>query len=402
VTSPLPGASRAPAPAMADRLPTVGVEEEFLLLWPDGDAACVAPEVIGRLPPDVPAHLEFTRYQVESATGICTDLVTVARQLAVARRALARSAADSGARLVAGGTAPYGAPGVSGLTDDARYRSLVAQVPGISGEEGTCACHVHVGVATRELGVHVLNRIRPWLPVLIALSGNSPLWRGRDTGWSSYRFAVQRRWPSFVPPPLCRDLEEYDAHLAERMTATAPPDARSVYYWARLSPRYPTVEVRIADVGHSIVDAVLLAGLSCCLVTTAAADAHADRPWIRVPDRAVTRAAFAAARRGLAATLVSPVSGRAAPALEVLDELLAVIAPAAEAAGDGPLLRALLAERLRRGSGAERQLSLWCAGRPEALVQGLAGVSAGRDSASAQLLLGARPAVVPQPAAGSE
>ena len=96
------------------------------------------------------------------------------------------------------------------------------------------------------------------------------------------------------------------------------------------------------------------------------------------------------------------MSGRAATGPEILDELLAVIAPAAEAAGEGPLLRALLAERMRRGSGAERQLSLWCSGRPEAFVQGLAGVSAGRDPASARLLLGARPAVVPQPAAGPE
>jgi carboxylate-amine ligase len=385
VTSPLRVEPRASAPATADRLPTFGVEEEFLLLWPDGDAACMASEVIGRLPAEIPAHLEFTRYQVESTTGICLELATAARQLSVARRALAQSAADSGARLISAGTAPYGAPGISGLTDDARYRSLVARVPGVTGEEGTCACHVHVGVETRELGVHVLNRIRPWLPVLMALSGNSPLWRGRDTGWSSYRFVVQRRWPTFGPPPLCRDEEEYDARLTEHMTAAAMPDARSVYYWARLSPRYPTVEVRIADVGNSIADAVLLAGLSRCLVATAAADARADRPWIRVPDRTVTRAAFAAARQGLAALLVSPVTGRAAPARQVLDELVAVIAPAAEVAGEGPLLRALLAERMRRGSGAERQLSLWCSGHREVFVQALANISAGLDSASTRL-----------------
>ena len=392
MTSQLVVASPTSALPLEDRLPTVGVEEEFLLLRPDGEVACVAPDVLARLPSDVRAHGEFTRYQVESTTGICTDLVTVARQLSVARRALAQSAADSGARLVSGGTAPYGAPGLSGLTDDARYRSLVAQVPGISGEEGTCACHVHVGVATRELGVHVLNRIRPWLPLLLALSGNSPLWRGRDTGWSSYRFVVQRRWPTFGPPPLCRDAEEYDARLAERTAASAAFDARSVYYWARLSPRYPTVEVRIADVGHTIADAVLLAGLSRCLVATAAADARADRPWVRVPDRAVTRAAFAAARHGLAATLVSPVSGRAAPAREVLDQLVAGITPAAEAAGEEPLLRALVAERIRRGSGAERQLTLWGPGRREAFVQALANVSAGLDPATARLLLSARPA----------
>jgi carboxylate-amine ligase len=376
---------------------TVGVEEEFLLLRPDGAVACVAPEVIERLPHEISASLAFTRYQVESTTDICSSLTTVARQLSVARRALAQSAADSGARLVSAGTAPYGAPGLSGLTDDARYRSLVAQVPGISGEEGTCACHVHVGVASRELGVQVLNRIRPWLPVLLALTGNSPLWRGRDTGWESFRFVVQRRWPTFGPPPLCRDVDEYDALLAETGF-----DARSVYYWARLSPRYPTVEVRIADVGHSIADAVLLAGLSRWLVATAVADARADRPWIRVPDRAVTRAGFAAARHGLAAILVSPVSGRPAPAVHLLDQLVADITPAAEEVGEGPLLSALLAERMQRGSGAGRQRAGWRSRSRAAFVQALANVSAGTDPVPARLLLGAGSPVVPRPAIGME
>ena len=375
----------APAAAVPDdeRSPTFGLEEEFLLLWPDGSAACVAPEVLGRVPASVPTHAEFTRYQVEATTGICVDLVTAARELSVARRLLAEAAAESGARLVAGGAAPFGAPGVSALTDDPRYRRLVDRMPFVAGDEGTCACHVHVGVADREVGVQVLNRIRSWLPTLLALSVNSPLWRGHYSGWSSYRFAVQRRWPTFAPPPLCRDAADHDRRLAECIDAGKALDVGSIYWWARLSPRYPTVEIRIADVGSSTADAVLFAGLARHLVATVTADASADRPWFPFPDRVLVGAALDAARHGAAALVVSPLTGRTATALEALDDLVTVITPAAEAQGEAALIRELLVNRLRRGSGAGRQLSLWSSGRRPAFVQAMANVTAGLDLASA-------------------
>jgi carboxylate-amine ligase len=255
-------------------------------------------------------------------------------------------------------------------------------MPLVEGDEGTCACHVHVGVADRDLGVQVVNRIRAWLPTLLALSVNSPLWRGRCSGWSSYRFAVQRRWPTFVPPPVCRDAADYDLRLAEHVDAADALDAASIYWWARLSPRYPTVEIRIADVGSTTADAVLLAGLARHLVATATADAVADRPWIPFPDRVLVAAAHDAARHGAGALVVSPLTGRTATALEALDDLLFVITPAAEAQGEAALVRALLAGRLRRGSGAERQLSLVSSGGRPAFVQALANVTAGLDLAS--------------------
>jgi glutamate---cysteine ligase / carboxylate-amine ligase len=368
---------------VGDRSPTFGLEEEFLLLWPDGNVACVAPEVIDRVPPSVPAHAEFTRYQVEATTGVCIDLTTAARELSVARRVLAETAAESGARLVAGGAAPFGAPGVSALTDDPRYRRLVDRMPLVSGDEGTCACHVHLGVADRDLGVRVLNRIRSWLPTLLALNVNSPLWRGRPSGWSSYRFAVQRRWPTFAPPPLCRDSADYDLRLAECVDSGDALDLGSIYWWARLSPRYPTVEIRIADVGSSTADAVLLAGLARHLVTTATADAVADRPWFPFPDRVLVGAALDAARHGAGALVVSPLTGRTATALEALDDLLSVITPAAEAQGEAALIRELLVDRLRRGSGADRQRALWASGPRPAFVQAMANVTAELDLASA-------------------
>jgi carboxylate-amine ligase len=368
-----------PLPVPSDGVvPTLGVEEEFFLLRPDGRTAAIAPELLAGLPPGLPVSAEFARCQVETTTGICRDLTTVGLELSLCRRALAEAAADRGARLVATAAPPVDTPGFAALTDDDRYRRLVAAVAGVSGEEITCAGQVHVAVASRDLGVAVLGRLRPWLPVLLALNGNSPMWRGRDTGWCSHRFVVQRRWPTFVPPPRCAAAAVYDERVAELIAARAALDARGVYFWARLSPRYPTVEIRLADACLTVADAVLLAGLCRAAVMTAVADETAGRPRPVVPDRPLVAAAYAAARHGLDGVVVDPVSGSFTPARAVLPGLLTAFGPALDAAGDLRLVRTLLADRLRRGSGAERQRALWRRG-PRAAVQALADLSADLD-----------------------
>jgi carboxylate-amine ligase len=274
-------------------------------------------------------------------------------------------------------TPPVDVPGYASLTDDDRYRRLVATVPGITGEEISCAGQVHVEVASRDLGVAVVARLRPWLPVLLALMGNSPLWEGRDTGWSSHRFVVQRRWPSFQPPPLCRDATEYDQRVADLIRSHAALDARGVYFWARLSPRYPTVEIRIADACLTVTDAVLLTGLCRAAVMTALADEAAGLPRPAVADRPLVAAACAAARRGLSGVVVDPRRGGWARADVVLRELMAWCAPALEVAGDRELVQTLLGARLARGSGADRQRALFRSAALPTAVQALANLAAG-------------------------
>src|SRR3712207_2194192 len=300
-----------------------------------------------------------------------------ARELSVARRALGQTAADLGARVVASGTPPVGAAGGADLTDDPRYRRLVTSVTGNHGEEITCAAQVHVAVASRDLGTAVLARLRPWLPVLLAAAGNSPLWRGRDTGWSGYRFVVQRRWPTFLPPPVCADAGAYDERVAELVATRAALDERGIYFWARLSPRYPTVEIRIADACLTVADSLLLAGLCRAAVMSAVADESAGRREPDTTDRQLTAAASAAARHGLFAVGVAPIHGGWAPTSEVLSRLVRAWAPALEASGDGPLVSTLLAARLCRGSGSERQRQLWRRGPPLQYVQAVANLGAG-------------------------
>src|SRR3712207_2317082 len=142
----------------------------------------------------------------------------------------------------------------------------------------TCGCHVHVSVADDEEGVAVLNRIRVWLPVLTALTANSPFWQGEDTGYASYRSQVWLRWPSAGPNEPFTDAAAYHRLVEELLATGTVLDAGMVYFAARLSAKWPTVEVRTADVALRVEDAVTLAGLVRGLVETAAREARDGRP----------------------------------------------------------------------------------------------------------------------------
>ena len=166
--------------------------------------------------------------------------------------------------------------------------------------------------------------------------------------------------------------------MAELVAAGAAVDESSVYFWARLSSRYPTVEIRIADTSLTVAGSVLLAGLCRAAVMTAVADELAGRPVPAATDRQLLHAGYSAALLGLDADVVDPVSGGLTPVRAVLPDLLTTFAPALDAAGDRRLVETLLAARVRRGSGSDRQRELWGHG-PGRFVQALANLAAGID-----------------------
>ena len=172
-----------PGTARAAGAITLGVEEEFVLLDPSTGAAVLAgPELVRMLGGEPGVQQELMRFQVETATRVCTSLDDLGRELARLRRLAADAAASLGCRLVASGIAPYRTPGLAAVTDQPRYQELARRYGPLVAEAGTCGCHVHVGVPSRDLGVQVLARLRPWLAPLLAVTANSPIAGGRDTG----------------------------------------------------------------------------------------------------------------------------------------------------------------------------------------------------------------------------
>jgi carboxylate-amine ligase len=356
---------RASARALA-AAPTLGVEEELLLLDPaTGQVTPGAPELLARLGGARWAKAELMRFQFEAVTDVSTSLGRLRAQLAAHRQAAAALAEGLGCLLVASGTAPYDTPGLAHLTLSPRYLALARQFPATVASSGaSCGCHVHVGVGSRDLGVQVLNRLRPWLPTLLAVAANAPLAGGRDTGWASWRYRLWARWPTARPPPACANVAAYDVLVRDLVRRGAALDEPSVYFLARLSPRYPTVEVRVADVCLAVEDAVLLAGLVRALVTTAIWEAEAGLSVRPAATGRIQAAARAAARHGLAGPGLDPWSGARVAQRMLLDRLLGHVWDALARSGDDQEINSLVGRLDRRSTGADRQRALRASGLP--------------------------------------
>jgi glutamate---cysteine ligase / carboxylate-amine ligase len=334
---------------------TVGVEEEFLLLDPStGLVVNRADAVVGECTEDDDTvDRELLRHQVETRTEPATDLDDVRAQLVGARRRIGEAAREAGTAAVATGTAPFGAGEVRVSPKD-RYRAMVDEFGEISREAGTCGMHVHVGIESREEGVGIIDRLRPWLPVVLALSVNSPYAEGRDSGYASWRSQVWSRWPTAGVTELFGDPAAYDALVDGLIAAGAARDAGMVYFEARLSAEHPTVEVRVADVCTDVDDALVVAATVRAIAATAAAEWAAGSDPGAWRSELLRAAAWRAGRYGLAGTLVHPVMRGLAPVREVLASFVERTRPALVAAGDLDLVRTGF-ERLLGATGAARQ-----------------------------------------------
>ena len=344
---------------------TFGIEEEFLLTDPGTAAPSTrAAEIIAALTPgdglSSTSTAEFLACQVESTTPICSDAEDALTSLLDFRGRLAAAAAQEGLAVAPTGAAPLVASGPALVSGTARYQHMSRLAGGVGDEQYVNGTHVHVAVPSRDEGVQVLNLLRPWLATLAALSANSPYWQGRDSRFASWRIIHYRRWSVQGFAPVFRDAADYDARIA-RLTATdVVLDQGHVGWIARLSNRFPTVEIRVADAQLEASDAVLLALVIRGLVMTLLAEggAPADSPEAYGDSEILDAGLWQAARYGLGGNLLDhgPEGfhlGRTA-ALQV-GALLEYIRPALEESGDYSYVHTGLTQLLAAGNGAQRQ-----------------------------------------------
>jgi glutamate---cysteine ligase / carboxylate-amine ligase len=340
----------------------VGVEEELLLVDPDTGcpqalAGAALEHAAARLQDDdEPGGVveeEFQQEQIEIATRPCRSLDEVGTEVRRWRRAAAEAAQAAGGELAAMGTTPL--PVEPTITPKPRYGRMLREFGLTAAEQLSCGCHVHVEVDSDDEGVAVLDRIRVWLPVLIAMTANSPFHQGSDSGYDSYRSQVWNRWPAAGPYDLFGSAERYHRTVESLVATGTLLDPGMVYFDARLSDVYPTVEIRVADVCLDPDDAVLLAALCRGLVSTAAAEARDGTPPPDVRTDVLRVATWRAGRSGLRDTLVDPRSMKPAPAGHVVDALVDHVRPALDEAGDLEAVRRLLGQLRERGNGAALQ-----------------------------------------------
>lgn len=369
---------------------TVGVEEELFLVDPtSGVARSVATRILtqaGGAPAEPhPEHLggsiehEVQQQMIETNTAPHADLAELADDIRDCRKRAIAAARDAGARVIATATSPL--PVAPRLFQDPRYVRL-AEVFGITASEQlTCACHVHVAVESDEEGVAVIDRIRCWLPILIAMSANSPFWQGQDSRYASYRSQAMLRWPTAGPTEVFGSAEKYHATVDAMLSSGVMLDRGMVYFDARLSHHAPTVEVRVADVCPDATDAVLIAALCRGLVETAARSWRNGEAAPPVPAQMLRLAAWQAGRYGIGGQLLDPLALTPRPAADVIGALLEFVRPALAASGDEEFVERGIAALLARGNGADRQRAVYArTGRLADVVADLARVTAGQDA----------------------
>ncbi len=338
---------------------TLGVEEEFLVVDRDTGALVprsdeilpIARERLGRQ-----ITGELNRCQIETCTTIHKDLRRLRAELVELRRGLDEAAAELGCAVLPVGSHPWSSWEDQEIEDaKPRFRRMEDQYQRVARQQVICGCHVHVGIADRDLAVAVMNRVRPWLPVLLALAANSPYWNGEDTGYDSYRLEIWARWPTAGVPPELADAAAFDELVDQLRDAGAIDDASHLYWHMRPSCRFPTLELRATDVCLTVDDAVLIAGLARALVRACLRELEAGEPPSPAAPEVLEAAMWRAARYGVGGELVSPGALEPAPAADVVGELLEKVGPDLDELGDTQDVTARAEAVLVAGNGAGRQ-----------------------------------------------
>jgi carboxylate-amine ligase len=370
VTRPLPDWALWPEDA-ADY--TLGAEEEVMLLDPGSwSLAQQIDRVLPALRPELGPHVtaETHKSALELRTRAHRGVSPLASELVDLRAALDAQLRRLGLRAAAAGTHPFAVWHETEVSTGPRYEAVYGSMRELARREPTFGLHVHVGVSTPAAAIELYNRLRAHLPLLLALSVNSPLWQGRDTGLASARTPLFQAFPRVGVPRVFRNYQEWVEAVDLLLRAEAFSDPTFLWWDVRPQPRFGTVEVRILDVQSTAGETAALVALVQSLARLELEEGYASRELLSMPE-VIQENRFLAARDGMDARLIDPVSERQTPARVQLEELLSACLPHARELGCEPELASIAS--LSERTGSRRQLDAWrTAGNLPAVVAGLA------------------------------
>jgi len=342
---------------------TVGIEEELMILDAQSlDLASAIEKILGEEPPAGQIKPELLESVLEIATEPCRDLAQAGEELAALRALAARRAAADGLRIGASGTHPFARWEDQRVVKDDRYRGLIRSLGFVARQELVFGMHVHVGMGGPEETIHVANNLRPYVPLLIALSANSPLWRGEPTGLMSSRVPIFRAFPRVGLPPRFASWPDFESRVEFLMRSGVIEDYTYLWYDVRPHPRLGTIEVRAMDSQTRLEHTLALAALVLSLVKRLVEGYEAGEPMVDPPWEVLDENRWLAARHGLEAELLDVAAGETRGVRETTEELLAELRPHAHELGCAEQLEGV-EDLLRAGNGALRQQMVFEANR---------------------------------------
>ena len=338
-----------------------GIEEEFFL----ADAATRGTPRRGlkafhaALHRELPkAERELMQSQVEIASPPSTSFTEARSVLSGLRSDLAAIGRERGILLLAAGTHPLARWRRQQRTEKERYQKLTDEMQILGRRNLVCGMHVHVEVPDPGRRIDLMNRLLPYMPLLLALSSSSPFWQGRRTGLAAYRLSVWGEMPRTGLPELFRDAAEYDRFVDTMVSAGAIADASYLWWTLRPSIRYPTLELRVADSCTRLDDTLAIAALYRCLVRLVVREPKLHNELTGASRAIVAENMWRAQRDGVRATFIDEQSRSAVPCADHLDAVIRRIAPDATDLGCEPEV-AHASSIAANGTSSDRQLALY-------------------------------------------
>ncbi len=347
---------------------TLGVEEEYMLL--DNESfdlvqhvdtvlsAAQNGELTDRIGP------ELMQSVVEISTPVCKGVAEVDAELRKLRGLVSGIAGERGMRVGSAGTHPFSLFERQRITARDRYRNLVDQLQYVARRELIFGLHIHVAVDDPEKAIKVTSALLLHLPDFLALSANSPFWRGEATGLASSRQMVFAAFPRSGPPPRFRDYADYAEVVGQLEKTGCIADYTHIWWDIRLHPRFGTIEVRVMDAVTRVEETVALTAYVQALVKHYAErfDSGAELPsFHRI---LISENKWLGARYGLEAPVMDLATGRRnrVPVAQLIRRTLRDLEPHARELGAERELEGIK-DILAKGNGADRQLRVFNANR---------------------------------------
>ena len=341
---------------------TFGIEEEYFLVSLSTGALVSDPpaSMLEQCKSDLGKQFssEYQRSQIEVATKVCETMSDARADLARLRSTIAAIANEHGLAPMAASTHPFTPWNTQRHTDKQRYRAIADDLKGLGKRMVIGGMHVHVGIEDKEQRIGVMNELRAFLPLLLALSTSSPFWQGENTGLKSYRTAVNDTTPRSGIPERFESWNDYCATLAPLVRSGVIEDGTKLWWDVRPSARFPTLELRITDICPLIEDALCIAALFRCLCRHLCRRQHDGRQMFDWPLLLLNEDRWRAQRYGLQRGFIHPSRDELMSSAALLDELLDLIGEDAEhfdCRDEVNHARAILTG----GTSADRQVALY-------------------------------------------
>jgi carboxylate-amine ligase len=341
---------------------TVGIEEELMIL--DAESLELV-NAIERLQEDSPhgeIKPELMQSVLEVSTHPCADLAEADAHLRGLRRQVSDTAERQGLCIGSAGTHPSARWEDQRITADDRYRDLVDELRWVARQELIFGLHVHVGVDDRDKAIHVANGMRVHVPILLALSANSPYWRGDETHLRSTRMPIFRAFPRVGIPPYYADWDDYERRIGFMVEAGVMQDYTWLWYDVRPHPNFGTVEVRAMDAQTRVEHTLGITALIQAMVKELCEHHDAGGELADYPYEMLDENKWLAARHGLEGELVDLPDTTSVPARELARRLCDRLREHAQDLGGADALEGIV-DLLENGNGAFRQRKVYEANR---------------------------------------